>query len=172
MFSIINLVINFFTNNIPKVNSLECMSMINQKCMPRPKRIDVNSNDPIFYPYSIKVNKCSGTCNNINNPYVKICIPDIIKKINVKVFNLISTMNEIKQILWHETCKCVCKLSNAICNTNQIWNNDRGRCECKEDLIKKINCDKGYSWNPNNCQCEYLDYKSCACKKSIIDKLI
>ena len=96
MFSIINLVINIFTNIILKVNSLECMSMINKKYIPRPKFFDVNTNDPVFYPYSIKINKCSGSCNNINNPYGKICIPDIIKKINVKVFNLISRINETK----------------------------------------------------------------------------
>ena len=59
MLSIINLVINFF--NVLKVHSLECMSMINQKCMCRPKIIDVNNNEPVFYPYSIKVNKCSGS---------------------------------------------------------------------------------------------------------------
>ena len=96
MFSLINLVINFFTNNTPKVNSLECTSMINQKCMPRPKIIAVNTNEPIFYLYSIKINKCIGTCNIINNPYGKIWITDIIKKKNVKVFNLISRINETK----------------------------------------------------------------------------
>ena len=179
MFSLLNLVIIFF--NILKVNSLECMSMINKKCMARPKIIDVNTNDPVFYPYSIKVNKCSGSCNSINKPYGKICIPNIIKKINVKVLNLISKSNETKQIVWHETCKCVCKLSSAICNTKQIWNNGRCRCECREDLVDKINCDKGYLWNLNiwECECdksynigEYLDCKSCTCKKSIIDKLI
>ena len=105
----------------------------------------------------------------------------MLKKVNVKVFNLISRINETKQILWHETCKCVCRLSDAICNSRKIWNNDGCRCECREDLVGKINCDKGYSWNPSNCQCEYdiscgigesLDYKSCTCKKSIVDKLI
>ena len=105
----------------------------------------------------------------------------LLKKINVKVFNLISRINETKQMLWHETCKCVCKLSSAIFNNNQIWNDDKYRYECKEDLVNKINCYKGYSWNPSNCQCEcdkycdtgeYLDYKSCTCKQSIIDKLI
>ena len=157
------------------------MSIINQKCKARPKIIDVNANDPVFYPYSIKVNKCSGRCNNINNPYGKICIPDIVKKVNVKVFNLISRINDTKQTLWLESCKCICKLSTAICNTNQIWNNDRCRCECKENLVNKINCDKGYSWIPSNCECEcdkfcnigeYIDYKSCTCKKTIIDKLV
>ena len=125
--------------------------------------------------------KCSGSCNNINNPYAKLCIPDIVKKINVKVFNLISRINETKQILWHETCKCVCRLSVAICNSRQIWSDDKCRCECREGLADKINYDKGYLWNPSNCECEcdksfsigeYLDYKNCICRKSVVDKLI
>ena len=94
--------------NLSHVNSLECISMNNPECKARPKIIDVNNNEPMFYPYSIKVNKCSGSCSNINDPYAKLCVPDIIKNINVKVFNLISRINETRQIIWHETCKCVC----------------------------------------------------------------
>ena len=101
-----NLVINFL--NVLKVKSLECMSMINQKCMSRPKIIDVNNNEPVFYPYSIKVNKCSGSCNNINDPFAKLRVPDITKNINVKVFNLMSRINETRQMVWNETCKCMC----------------------------------------------------------------
>ena len=62
--------------------------MKNQECKVRPKIININSNNLIFYPFSIKINKCSGNCNNINNPYAKICVPDVIKDLNVKVFNL------------------------------------------------------------------------------------
>ena len=128
--------------------------MNNQEYRSRPKMIDTNANEPVFYPYSIKVNKCSGSCNNINNPYAKLCIPDIAKKINVKVFNLISRINETKQILWHETCKCACRLSDAICNSRQIWNDDKCRCEYREGLVDKTDCDKGYLWNPIICECE------------------
>ena len=53
-----------FLNEIP----LNCISMKNQECKVRPKIITVNSNNPIFYPFSIKINKCSGNCININNP--------------------------------------------------------------------------------------------------------
>ena len=66
----------------------------------RPEIINVNSNNPIFYPFS----KCSGNCNNINNPYAKICVPDVIKDLNVKVFNLMSRANETRFIKWHEKC--------------------------------------------------------------------
>ena len=62
--------------------------MKNQECKIRPEIININSNSPIFYPFSIKINKCSGSCNNINNPYAKICVPDVIKDLNVKVINL------------------------------------------------------------------------------------
>ena len=71
--------------------------------MSRPKIIDVNANEPVFYPYSIRVNKCSGSCNNINDPFAKLCIPDVVKNVNVKVFNLMSRMNEMRQMAWHET---------------------------------------------------------------------
>ena len=52
----------------------------NEKCKIRSKIVNFNSNNPIFYPFSIKTNKCSGNCNNVNDPYAKICIPDIKKK--------------------------------------------------------------------------------------------
>ena len=52
--------------------ALNCLSMNNQKCKVRPKIPDINSNNPIFYPFSIKINKCSGNCNNINDPFTKI----------------------------------------------------------------------------------------------------
>ena len=61
------------------INALDCISMKNQECKTRPQIININSNNPIFYPFSIKINKCSSNCNNVNNPYAKICVPDIIK---------------------------------------------------------------------------------------------
>ena len=57
--------------NLLYVNYLEWVSRNNQKCKTRTKIIDVNNNEPVFYPESIKVNKCSGSCNNINEPYAK-----------------------------------------------------------------------------------------------------
>ena len=110
----------------------------------------------MFYPYSIKVNKCGGSCNNINNPYARLYVPDYIKNINVKVFNL---MQRIKELIWHETCKCVCRLTTSIYNNKQIWNEDKCRCKCKENIIDKEICDKGFIWDPSNCMCEFD--KSC-----------
>ena len=66
------------------------INKISVKCKIRPEIINLNSNEPIFYPFSIKTSKCSGSCNNINDPYAKICVLDVIKDLNVKVFNLMS----------------------------------------------------------------------------------
>ena len=76
--------------------ALNCASMNNQECKVRPKIVDINSNNPMFYPFSIKVNKCSGNCNNINDTYAKICVPDTAKDLNVRVFNLMSRTNETR----------------------------------------------------------------------------
>ena len=77
--------------------------MNNQECKIRPEIINVNSDEPVFYPFSIKANKCDGSCNNINDPYAKMCVPDIVKNLNVKVFDLMSRTNETRRIEWHET---------------------------------------------------------------------
>ena len=144
----------FFSCNISSVYSLKCVSLNNQECKVRPEIINNNSNEPLFYPYSINVNKCSGSCNNINDPYSKMCVPDVVKNINVKVFNLMSKNNETRHIKWHEICKCKCRVDASVCNNKQRWNNDKWKCECKE-LIGKGICVKGFIWNPSNCECEY-----------------
>ena len=104
----------------------------------------------------------------------KICVPDVIKDLNLRVFNLKSGTNETKSTKWQEKCKCICRLDETICNNKQRWNKDKCRYECKE-LIDKGTCDKGYICNPSNCECEYdkscnigeyLDYKNCKCKKT------
>ena len=59
----------FFSFNPLSVNSLKCVSINNQKCRIRTKIIDINNNEPTLYPFSISVNKCSGSYNNINDPY-------------------------------------------------------------------------------------------------------
>ena len=70
---------SLFLSSLVSTTSLNCISMKNQECKARPEIINVNSNNPIFYPFSIKINKCSGNCNNVNNPCAKMCVPDIKK---------------------------------------------------------------------------------------------
>ena len=131
----------------------------------------------MFFPFSIKTSKRRSSWNNINNPYAKLSVPDVVKILYVKVFNL---MSKTKHIEWHETCKCKCRLDASVCNNKQRWNDDKYRCECKQ-LIDKGVCDKGFIWNPSNCKCEcdklcdvgeYLDYENCKRRKKLVDKLV
>ena len=71
--------------------------MNNQECKVRPDIINVKSDEPVFDPFSIKTSKCSGNCNNIDDPYAKMCVLDVLKNLNVKVFNLMSGTNETRQ---------------------------------------------------------------------------
>ena len=68
----------FFSCNVLKAVPVKCVSIINQECRIRPEIINIDSNEPIYYPYSIKVNKCSDSCNNLNDPYSKLYVPDVV----------------------------------------------------------------------------------------------
>ena len=82
---VINLLISLF--GIIKTKALECVSAVNQKCMPRPKILDVKEGfgEALFYPYNVLVNKGSGSCNTLDYPMAKLCVANIIKRVNMKV---------------------------------------------------------------------------------------
>ena len=83
-----------------------------------------------------------------------------------------SRANEKRHIKWHKTCKCKCRLDTSVCNNKQRWRKDK----CRRESINKDVSDKGFIWNPNNCECdcdklcdvgEYLGYENCNCTKKI-----
>ena len=108
--------------SIIKTRALECVSVINRKCMSRPKILDVNEGvgEALFYPYNVLVSKCSGSCDTINNPMAKLCVPGIVKRVNMQVCNFFMRLNETRNVLWHESCKWVCQLNSSVCNNKQI----------------------------------------------------
>ena len=178
---LINLAISLFS--ILKVNALECLSVNNRECMPRPKILNVNEGvgEALFYPYNVLVNKSSGSCNTLDDPMAKLCVPNIIKRVNMKVYNFLMRLNETRNVLWHESCKCVCQLNSSVCNNKQIWNSDTCKCDCNKDFAGIMTCNKWYMWNPSTFACEcnmwckpgqYLDYKKCVCKNKLIGKVI
>ena len=178
---IISLLISLF--GIIKTKALECVSVVNQKCMPRPKILDVNEGvgEALFYLYNVLVNKCSGSYDTLDDPMARLCVPNIIKNVNMKVYNFLMMLNETRNVLWHESCKCVCRLNSLVCNSKQIWNSDTCRCDCNEDFAGIINCTKGYMWNPSTCECQcdmwckpgqYLDHKNCVCKNKLVGRII
>ena len=142
---VINLLISLF--GIIKTKALECVSVVNQTCTPRPKILDVNESvgEALFYPDNVLVNKCSGSCNTFNNPMTNLYVPNVIKRVNMQVYNFLMMLNETHNVLWHESCKCVYELNSSVCNNKQIWNSDTCRCDCNEDFAGIINCTKGYT---------------------------
>ena len=83
----------------------------------------------------------------------KLCMSDIVRDMNIKVFNLLARINETRKVFCHETSKCACRLTSAVCNDRQEWNENKCRCKCKKALVSKLACDKGYMWNPSTCSC-------------------
>ena len=101
-----------------------------------------------------------------------MCVPAVVKNLNVKVFNLMSRANETTHI-----CNCKRRLDASSCNNNQPWNDDKPRRECIY-LIDKSVCNKGFIWNPSNCEyecdklCDIGEYlENCTCRKKVVDKL-
>ena len=84
-----------------KTKALECVSVTNQECMPRPKILDVNEGvgEALFYPYNVLVNKCSGSCDTLDDHMVRLCVPNIIKNLNMKVYNFLMRLNETGNVL-------------------------------------------------------------------------
>ena len=130
---IISLLISLF--GIIKTKALECVSVVNQKYMPRPTLLDVNEGvgEDLFYPYNVLVNKCSGSCNTLDNPMSKIYVPKIIKGVNMQVYNFLMRLNETRNVLWHESCKCVCKLNSSVWNISKF-----GMMIFVDVIVKKI----------------------------------
>ena len=121
-------------------NALDCALMKNEEYKVSTEIISINSNNHIFYPFSVKINGCSGNCNNTNDPYARIYVPDTVKNLNVKVFNLMSLTNETRSIKWYESFKCICRLNEVICNNKQRLNKDKCRCKYREFIDKGV-CD-------------------------------
>ena len=92
LFFVVLTVLSGFT----KANSLSFISMNNEECKARPQVVNVNGDEPVIFPFSTETTKCSGSCNNINYPYVKICVPNVVKNLNFNVFNLMSRTNETR----------------------------------------------------------------------------
>ena len=57
--------------------------MSDQEFKVRPAVMRVNSYEPLFYPYSVLVNKCFGSCNDINDPYAELCVSRVVKDMNI-----------------------------------------------------------------------------------------
>ena len=67
---------------------MKCISFTNRPCQGRPTMVNINSDATLFYPFTVCFQKCGGSCNTIDYPYVQVCVPNKVKNMNVKVFNV------------------------------------------------------------------------------------
>ena len=116
-----------------------------------------------YYPFSVKLDRCAGSCNTLNDLSNKICVPNKID-LNLSVFNIIIGINESKTLTKHILCEYKYKFDGRSCNSDQWWNNDKGRCECKKLHV----CEKDHLCNSATCNCENGKYSASIMNDSAI----
>ena len=159
MFGIIKkMFIVLLTRIVNASNHTKCVSLSNQKCMIQPIFINLDSNEYSqefhCYLFAVKLDRCAGSCNTLNDLFNKVCVPNKTEYLNLKVFSMTTGINKSKTLTKHISCECKCRFDGRKCNSDQWWNNDKRRCECK----KRHACEKDYVWNPSTCNCENGKY--------------
>ena len=123
---------------------MKCVLLVIQKCMIQPTLIDSYPNEYShefhYYPFAVKLDKCVGNCNSLNDLSYEICVINKTKDLNLSLFNMITWINESKTLTKHIWCECKCRFDGRKCNSDQWWNNYKCRCECKKRHVswKKI----------------------------------
>ena len=135
-------------------NHTKCVLLSNQKCLTQPTIInlypDEYSQEFLSYSFVDKLDRCAGSCITLNDWSNKVFVPNKTEDINLSMFNMITGINESKTLTKHISCECKCKFDERKCNSDQWWNNDKCKCECKKRHV----CEKNYVWNPAACSCE------------------
>ena len=70
---------------------IQCVSLTNRSCEAKPTLVDINSNETLFYPCTVNVNKSGRRCNTVDDPHMLEFV--FQNNMNVKVFNLLQGVN-------------------------------------------------------------------------------
>ena len=124
MFGLIKKIfIKLLTGLVNGSNRKKCVSLINQKCMTQTTLINLHPNEYSqefhYYPFSVKFDRCVGSCNTLNDLSNKVCVPNKTAELNLSVYNIITGINELKTLTKHILCKCKCRFDGRKCNSNQ-----------------------------------------------------
>ena len=166
--------IGLLTGLVNRSYHTKCISLSNQKFMIQPTFINLHPNEYSqefhYYPFSVKLDRCVGSCNTLNDLSNKVCVPNKTEDLNLSVFNTIRGINESKSLTKHISYGYKCKFDGRKCNSNQWWDDDKCRCECKKRHV----CEKDYIWNAATCSCENGKYLASIMNDSVItcDKII
>ena len=100
----------------------KCLSLSNMKCMTQPFLINLHPNEYSqefhYYPFAVKLNRCVESCNTLNDLSNKVCVPNKTEDLNLRVFNMITRINESKTLTKHISCDCKCKFVGKKCNSD------------------------------------------------------
>ena len=110
-------------------NHTKCISLSNQKCMIQPTLINLHPNEYSqefqYYPFAVKLDRCVGSCNTLNDLSNKVCVPNNSEDLNLSKFNMITGINESNILTKDISCKCKCRFDGKKCKSDQWWNNDK-----------------------------------------------
>ena len=144
------------------------VSLCNQKCEIQPTFINLHPNefDQEFYYYQfpVKLDKYAESCNTLNDLSNKVCVPNKTEDLNLRVFNIITGINESKTLTKQILCECKYKFDGRKCNLDQWWNNDKCWCECKKRHV----CESDYVWSLTTCNCKNGKYLASIIDDSVI----
>ena len=106
--------------------------------MARPTLTDL---DPVkfnYYPFMISLDICNGSCNSaVDDLSAKVCVPSKTRNVNVKVFNMITRINQAKTLVKYLSCDCKCRFNSTACNINQKWDDEICQCQYKKYQTRK-----------------------------------
>ena len=147
-------------------NQTNCVFLSNQKWEIQSTLINLYPNEynQELHYYAVKLDKCVGSWNTLNDLRKKVCVPNKTEDLNIYVFNIIRGKNETNIWIKDISYKCKCKSDGRKFNSNQWWNSDKCRCECQKHHI----CEKDYIWNPATCSCENEKYLASIIDDSVI----
>ena len=111
------------TNTVNASNHIKYVSLSNEKCEIQPTFINLHPNEYSqefhYYPFTVKLDKCVGSCNTLNDLSNKVCVPNKTEDLNLSVFNMITGINESKTLTKHISCEYRCKFDGRKCNSDQ-----------------------------------------------------
>ena len=110
---------------------VKCVSLKNRYHQTRPSNANITSDKSLFYPFIVSVNESGGSGNSIDDPYARVCVPKKAKNLNLKVFNLMSGVNETTYLVQHELCEYKCGLNKNKYISKPKWNHNECKCGCK-----------------------------------------
>ena len=119
--------VGLLTGLVNGPNHTKCVSLSNQICMTQPTLINLHPNEYSqefhYYPFSVKLDRCVGSYNTLDDLSSKACVPNKTEDLNLNVFNMVTEINESKKLTKHISCECKCKFYGRKCNSKQWWNN-------------------------------------------------